>query len=332
MELLQDQQSIWLVNNAGEKLEIPARLVIEFRSKYNRSFGALSSAEMQDIWDTVQGWGSVQNQHLLGFGATDPPKHPAKFSAGFIDIFRELLHQHLTTPWTYPEPVVFDPFAGVGTIHQLRPEFMTYGYEIESEWAAVDSRTTCGDSTNLPEAWERTIQAVVTSPTYGNRMADHHEPGKCTTCNGWGYMEIEVTQFGDTEIRKRREPCEKCDGTGKESSQRNTYRHTLGHALNPRNTGQFQYYHDDYKVLHHLVYSQCWRVLEENGLMIVNLSNHIRDGKEVDVCRWHTNLLEGDIGFTLIDTKRVPTQRNGFGANGQLRVESEAIFVYRKVV
>jgi hypothetical protein len=79
-----------------------------------------------------------QNQPLAGMGTNitpEPRKHPAKFSAGFIDVFRALLTQHLYTPWKYPEPLIFDPFAGVGTIHQLRPEFTTYGYEIEPEWA-----------------------------------------------------------------------------------------------------------------------------------------------------------------------------------------------------
>src|SRR4051812_9154581 len=112
-----------------------------------------------------------QNQPLAGMGTNitpEPPRHPAKFSNGFIDIFRSLLHQHLYTPWKYPEPLVFDPFAGVGTIHQLRPEFMTYGYEIEPEWAAASEFTICGDSTNLPAAWNNTFAAVVTSPTYGN--------------------------------------------------------------------------------------------------------------------------------------------------------------------
>jgi hypothetical protein len=276
----------------------------------------------------------VPNQHLLGFGVQTTPgevKHPAKFSAGFIDIFRALLTQYLYTPWKYPEPLVFDPFAGVGTIHQLRPEFMTYGYEIEPEWAVMSQFTICGDSTDLPAAWNNTFAAVVTSPTYGNRMADHHEPGGCTTCGGLGYIEIDTTTLGSVQFERRRDECPKCNGTGKESSKRNTYRHTLGRPLSDNNTGQFQYSQARYYELHEAVYTQCWRVIEPDGLMIVNVSNHIRQGEEVNVCSMHQQILK-DIGFTLVTRQQVTTPRNGFGQNGQLRVDHEMIYVYRKAL
>jgi hypothetical protein len=129
--------------------------------------------------------------------------------------------------------------------------------------------------------------------TYGNRMADHHE--------------------------------------AKDDSKRNTYRHTLGRPLSTNNTGQYQSTQQNYWDLHEDVYTQCWRVIEPDGLMIVNVSNHIRQGKEVDVCSMHKKILS-DIGFKLITREEVATPRNGFGQNGQLRVEKEMIYVYRKVL
>jgi DNA modification methylase len=320
LEFVRTAQSdiCYLVNDQGESLEIPRDILVKLKGR------------VPGITEMAMLWHDIQNQPLgtnITPSVVSPPstafKHPAKFSTGFIDIFRGLLQQHLYTPWKYPEPLVLDPFAGVGTIHQLRPEFTTYGYEIEPEWAAASEFTICGDSTNLPAAWNNTFAAVVTSPTYGNRMADHHEPGTCSECGGARYV---MNEDGAGAYR-----CPKCDGAGVENSKRNTYRHTLGRQLSDNNTGQFQSTQRNYYTLHEAVYKQCWRVIEPNGLMIVNVSNHIRLGKEVDVCSMHKKILS-DIGFKLITREEVATPRYGFGQNGQLRVDHEYIYVYRKVL
>ena len=254
-------------------------------------------------------------------------KHPAKFSNGFIQIFREMLNVHLQLPWTYDTPLVLDPFAGVGTIHELRPEFATFGVEIEPEWAAMSEFTYNGDSTSLPEYWTNMFQAVVTSVTYGNRMADHHELGKCTTCDGKGYNNAPLSsQLTGTQVDHQ---CNKCLGTGKESSKRNTYKHVIGHDLNPRNTGMYQFTQQKYKNLHETAYVECWRVLEPGGIFILNCSDHIRQGKVMPVSAWHRSVLQAQ-GFKHIKTQDVNTQRLGFGANGSQRVDSEQIMIFRK--
>lgn len=256
-------------------------------------------------------------------------KHPAKFSTGFVQIFRELLIENLRKPWRFPEPLVLDPFAGVGTIHELRPEFVTFGMEIEQEWADCSHFTYCGDSTTMPDYWTGMFQAICTSPVYGNRMSDHHTPGDCSECFGVGTFEIDVTQLGDLSRRLHRDTCPKCQGTGKESSKRMTYRHVLGHELQPNNTGQFQFTQNEYKQLHFAVYQECYRVLEPGGIMIVNVSDHIRQGKRQPVCKWHELALKRT-GFTHIRTQEVNTTRMGFGANHDLRVETEEFQIYRR--
>jgi tRNA G10 N-methylase Trm11 len=67
---------------------------------------------------------------------------------------------------------VLDPFAGTGRIHEL--ENWTVGVEIEPEWATMRDGTIVANALNLPFR-DASFDAVVTSPTYGNRLADHHD-------------------------------------------------------------------------------------------------------------------------------------------------------------
>jgi tRNA G10 N-methylase Trm11 len=96
------------------------------------------------------------------------PSHPAKFSAGFVEVFADILAKHHNGPAR-----VLDPFAGVGGIHQLCWfGHDTVGIELEHRWADSHHRTFQGDATRLPFG-HNTMDAVVTSPAYGNRMADN---------------------------------------------------------------------------------------------------------------------------------------------------------------
>jgi tRNA G10 N-methylase Trm11 len=100
--------------------------------------------------------------------------------------------------------IVVDPFAGTGRIHELShvPGVRTVGVEIEPEWARLSSGTVVADALALPVA-DSSVHAICTSPTYGNRHADHHEA---------------------------------CD-----PSLRRTYRHDLGRELHPNNSGRLQW-------------------------------------------------------------------------------------------
>src|SRR5690606_19530624 len=108
---------------------------------------------------------------------------------------------------------ILDPFAGVGGIFDLlawMPAAQVEAVEIEPEWAAADPRITLGSALALP--WPAgTFDAICTSPTYANRMADHHE--------------------------------------ARDASRRNTYRHALGRPLHPDNAGAMQW-GEAYRQLH----------------------------------------------------------------------------------
>jgi SAM-dependent methyltransferase len=95
--------------------------------------------------------------------------HPAKFSDVILQRIGELL---ATRRDGSQPPLILDPFAGTGKVHQLEG-VRTVGVEIEHEWATMHPRTVVGNTLYLPFA-DNTFDGVVSSPCYGNRHADHH--------------------------------------------------------------------------------------------------------------------------------------------------------------
>jgi hypothetical protein len=133
----------------------------------------------------------VTGTPLFDTGPSLPP-HPARFTPALLPIIAAYLE---------PDWSVLDPFAGTGGIHRLRalvPGLRTSGTEIEPRWAAAHPDTICADLFDVDYP-PRSFDAIVTSPTYGNRMSDHHE--------------------------------------ARDTSRRLTYRHTYGEPLHPGNSG-----------------------------------------------------------------------------------------------
>lgn len=187
----------------------------------------------------------------------------------------------------FPDLTILDPFAGVGLVHTLG--LKSVGVEIEPEWANQHPQTIVGDSRNLPFP-DRFFDGITTSPTYGNRMADHHN--------------------------------------AKDASKRITYRHKLGRALTDGNSGMMQW-GGKYRELHVRVWAECYRVTKDPGFFILNVSDHIRAGEIVPVSDWHLDALE-EVGFDLAHQIDVPTQRMRFGQNHEARVEYEHVFLLVK--
>lgn len=201
-------------------------------------------------------------------------KHPAPFSAAVLREIRRILDNQL-----HGKGSVLDPFAGVGGIHNLAG-YLTYAVEIEPEWADVSRElgpTLCTDSRTLTPflGVEEQFDAIVTSPTYGNRMADHHN--------------------------------------AKDGSYRRTYKHLLGRDLTPGNSGGMQW-GEEYRQLHRDVYANMTPLVRSGGLFVLNIKDHIRKGDQVRVGEFHISCLL-TLGWSLESTTEVSTPGFRFGAN-----------------
>ena len=239
--------------------------------------------------------------------------HPAKFNDAILEAIGRAIAEHDDTPTARPLTVL-DPFGGVGGIHALdsTPHVTTYAVELEPEWAFVSSLagwTHCGDFMGFgPESPFRQGDAIfamqvpgpklfdiiVTSPAYGNRMADHH--------------------------------------VAKDDSKRLTYTHRLGRALTPGNSGGVQW-GAKYRKFHLRAWWRADRMLRPGGLFILNVKDHVRKGKVQEVSEFHRKVF-GAMDYELLDEVHVATRGMGFGANqqveGGLKVDHETVFVFRK--
>lgn len=164
----------------------------------------------------------------------------------------------------------------------------TTGVEIEPEWAAAHPANRQGDATNLPFP-AGSFDAMATSPCYGNRMADTYD--------------------------------------GRDGSRRMTYRLSLGHDLDPSSAAGLQW-GPAYRDLHRAAWLEAMRVVRPGGLLIVNVSNHIRGGDEQPVVEWHLRTLL-ELGAGLVEARAIGTPRYRHGANHGARVDAERLLVLR---
>lgn len=216
--------------------------------------------------------------------------HPARYSDALLPVFSRWLPVDL-----YPE--VLDPFAGTGRIHELPNS--TTGVEIEPEWASLlpdnaigDSNPVCGNALALP--WEpQGFDAICTSPTYGNRLADSHNAS-------------------DPERRR-------------------SYTHDLGRPLSDDNSGNLHWYPDsrgdNYRRFHIAAWKEAVRMLRPGGRFILNVKDHIRDGEVQHVSWWHHGILYG-LGLVPEEQIRVQVPSLRAGANADARVGFEWVFVF----
>lgn len=215
-------------------------------------------------------------------------RHPATYSEQFLPIFAEKLRGCAR---------VLDPFAGTGKIAKIKDYGFTgevWANEIEKEWLEpnVFNADVCVfEDAEFLHCPNNFFDAICTSPTYGNRMADHHN--------------------------------------AKDGSKRNTYTHCMGRELDTENTGRMQW-GKAYQQKHERIYKHLVDMLRDNGLFVLNISNHIRQGQEIDVTSFHKDVLQKN-GLTLIEQIAVPVKRLKFGANSDKRVSNEYILIFKKI-
>ena len=214
--------------------------------------------------------------------------HPATYSKSVL----EQINLELTRHVPFGE-MILDPFAGIGKIHDLRPAWQTWGIELEPEWALARSNTVCGSVMDAGEMFGKSpiFGAIVTSPCYGNRMADHHE--------------------------------------AKDDSKRHTYRHTLG-RMPTEGSSAVLHWGEEYREFHRQAWAAVMPLLLPGGVFVLNISDHIRKGQRQPVEAWHLSTLM-QMGLQLESATRVGTRRQGHGANRHLRVDGEIVAVLRRV-
>lgn len=246
----------------------------------------------------------------------DHAEHPARFSKDILAAVRVELGG-ITKDWEMEPVTVLDPFCGVGGIHLLRYHedrrpiahgedgfYWTLGVEIEREWSRVASglgpTATCDW---FAFRWKRENwddmgpQIVVTSPTYGNRMADKHE--------------------------------------ARDDSTRRTYKHMLGRELSEGNSGGLQW-GEEYRKFHLAAWDRVWGMLDyaedvdgEGGYLVLNVKDHVRAGEVQKVVDWHCDTLL-DLGFRTVRETPIETKGYGFGSNRELRVDCEWLVTFVK--
>lgn len=224
--------------------------------------------------------------------AVEVKPHPAPYSPQIMVRLRELL------PELVPEgAVVLDPFAGIGRIHELADLYATLGVELEPEWAAAHPQTLCGNSRDLRSLGLPTagVDAIVTSPAYGNRLADSYD--------------------------------------GRDGTRRYTYRISLDRPLSDDSGAAMHWREgrggDAYRELHTAVWAEATAVLRPRGIFVLNVSNHIKGGEVQRVAEWHLATLLG-MGYHLVRIDPVDTPGMRHGANGELRTEGELLIVLRR--
>lgn len=202
--------------------------------------------------------------------------HPARYPVGLLPILGQAVPEDQF-------PRVLDPFAGTGRIHELPND--TVGIEIEAEWAQLHPDTILGDATDLSFE-DASFDAIVTSPTYGNRLADLYD--------------------------------------APDPENRHSYRIDLGRDLSPGSSAGLQW-GDAYRQIHEAAWAEAVRVLRPGGRFVLNIKDHIRGGERQHVSGWHITTLMAQHGMRFLycldyQTRGLPAVSSGFSLSEQVFV------------
>lgn len=260
------------------------------------------------------------------------PAHPAPFHPRIINEIAEQLSAYARAR-SKRKLWVLDPFAGIGGVHELRDlvegvKVETVGIELMPRWAEAHENTIVGNCIEVMGAMRaQSFDAVITSPSYGNRMADHHDNRDvCKTCGGFGKVKSSPDALTATAT------CPTCKGTG--LSHRRSYAHYYGRDafLNDApievNTGAMQWGRE-YRWFHIAAWRGVHRVLRRGGVFLLNVKNHYRGRELVGVADWHDTTCQA-IGFSRDAMIGIDTPGFRYGENHEARDDEERLYVFTR--
>lgn len=227
--------------------------------------------------------------------ATSTCGFPASYSREVLTAIRKL------TPASAVR--ILDPFAGPNGIARLQDTLGTFsnsngrrymGVEIEPEWAQQGVDTVVGDATKLrdiPGVVAFAPDCVITSPPYGNRMADQY--------------------LGDAK-----------------GSRRHTYAIALGRRVSLDSAAHWQW-GPRYSTIISESVREIAHILPEGSHLIWNIANHYRKGVLQLVVPWTVEqILKRDFELKAWDVVKVRKLRHG--SNHDMRDDHEQLFLFEK--
>ena len=209
--------------------------------------------------------------------------------------YSQALIEHIAVNLPRSGMRILDPMAGVGTvIRQLELAWVrvdgervpcnhtVHTVELENEWVSHPGyrhpRHHLGDSTK-PLPFEReSFDAIVTSPSFGNRDADRS--------HGWA-----------------------------DQSGRRTYEAALGRSLSEETL--VHNWGEGYRKRHAWMWKNVLQYLAPEGLVLLNIKDHPRAGDRMPVTGWHVQWLVEVGGLLLLHIGGVPTTGRPSGSNTQ---------------
>lgn len=254
---------------------------------------------------------------------TTIPPHPARWSQPILDEIARLVADERADERADVDRrlLVLDPFAGVGVPRleaAVSADADVIGLELEPEWARTGAVVA---DARRPPVRSASVDVLATSPAYGNRMSDSHEPrDACKRCVGTGVV---------VDARRGERVCPLCKG--KRLSKRNTYKHTLGRHPSDGSAAVLRW-GPKYRRLHEAVWRAANDALRPGALVLVNVKNHVEtygdESVEHPVTEWHLNLwLSLDAKLLAVVEIDTPGQRHG--ANRDARADCERLLVLR---
>lgn len=237
-------------------------------------------------------------------------RHDAKYSDEVLEVLDQIVPD-------LDGPVV-DPFAGLGLDLDRWGRRDVKGIELEPEWSAVSKRVKQGNALHR-KSYPRKVGSIVTSPCYGNRLADKYLGPQCGVCGGEGKV------FDETDLSMAE--CPRCGGNGRDGRRRFGYAISLGRPVSEGSAASLQW-GPKYRAFHRDWLRLIASILDPGERrLVLNMSDHPRDKKRQYVVHWWV-MAAHDEGFRMVEAYPADTSRIGLGANKENLASVEMVLVF----